>query len=38
VNIGLSIGLALFGHETSLEEALVESDRALYADKRSRKD
>lgn len=37
VEVGLSIGLALFGNETSLEEALIEADRALYADKRARK-
>jgi diguanylate cyclase (GGDEF)-like protein len=37
VDVGLSIGLALFGHERSLDEALAEADRALYADKRSHK-
>ncbi|HLH13398.1 MAG TPA: GGDEF domain-containing protein, partial [Solirubrobacteraceae bacterium] len=32
-----SLGLAMFGAETTLEEALAEADARLYADKRSRK-
>lgn len=37
VPIRFSIGFALFGSQSSLEDAILQADAALYADKRSRK-
>jgi diguanylate cyclase (GGDEF)-like protein len=37
IKVGFSIGVALFGGEISAQEATVEADAKLYANKRSRK-
>ncbi len=38
VRVKCSLGLALFGDEVSLEQAITQADRELYADKRARKE
>jgi diguanylate cyclase (GGDEF)-like protein len=38
VHVECSLGVALFGDSISLEEAILQADRELYADKRARKE